>query len=82
MRYVYLEKKDMQAFLKHLKKKHKVVAPVKKENLFVFDEVEDANDICFDSIPTILPPKKYFIDRKSTRLNSSHIPLSRMPSSA
>ena len=26
--------------------------------------------------------KNNFIDRKSTRLNSSHIPLSRMPSSA
>ena len=25
---------------------------------------------------------KFHIDRKSTRLNSSHIPLSRMPSSA
>ena len=29
---------------------------------------------------TFLPPRA--IDRKSTRLNSSHIPLSRMPSSA
>ena len=27
-------------------------------------------------------PKYNFADRKSTRLNSSHIPLSRMPSSA
>ena len=26
--------------------------------------------------------KGYYLDRKSTRLNSSHIPLSRMPSSA
>ena len=26
--------------------------------------------------------KEYALDRKSTRLNSSHIPLSRMPSSA
>ena len=25
---------------------------------------------------------RYYLDRKSTRLNSSHIPLSRMPSSA
>ena len=25
---------------------------------------------------------RYMLDRKSTRLNSSHIPLSRMPSSA
>ena len=28
------------------------------------------------------PAAKIVIDRKSTRLNSSHIPLSRMPSSA
>ena len=27
-------------------------------------------------------PRSYESDRKSTRLNSSHIPLSRMPSSA
>ena len=27
-------------------------------------------------------PRGYYKDRKSTRLNSSHIPLSRMPSSA
>src|ERR1051326_5891474 len=30
---------------------------------------------CFAPVPTL-------VDRKSTRLNSSHIPLSRMPSSA
>ena len=43
----------------------------------------------YDKIPeyTLLMQKileniKKFIDRKSTRLNSSHIPLSRMPSSA
>ena len=29
-----------------------------------------------------LPPLLKGLDRKSTRLNSSHIPLSRMPSSA
>ena len=27
-------------------------------------------------------PRNFAVDRKSTRLNSSHIPLSRMPSSA
>ena len=31
---------------------------------------------------TLVPSLFPFIDRKSTRLNSSHIPLSRMPSSA
>ena len=30
----------------------------------------------------LLKQKKFLTDRKSTRLNSSHIPLSRMPSSA
>jgi sulfhydrogenase subunit beta (sulfur reductase) len=64
MKYYYLKKNDMQKFLEHLKKKHKVVAPVKKENLFVFDEVDEASSICFDSIPTILPPKKYFTPRQ------------------
>ena len=29
-----------------------------------------------------LPTDRFFLDRKSTRLNSSHIPLSRIPSSA
>ena len=34
-------------------------------------------------LPKIVPAlEKYLEDRKSTRLNSSHIPLSRMPSSA
>ena len=32
--------------------------------------------------PTAAPVSKGSLDRKSTRLNSSHIPLSRMPSSA
>ena len=34
---------------------------------------------------SLIPPLGHldaYIDRKSTRLNSSHIPLSRMPSSA
>ena len=38
----------------------------------------------YPSITTVLSSynKKALLDRKSTRLNSSHIPLSRMPSSA
>ena len=31
---------------------------------------------------TWVPEENLHVDRKSTRLNSSHIPLSRMPSSA
>ena len=36
----------------------------------------------YDSLGRLLPGRTTVIDRKSTRLNSSHIPLSRMPSSA
>ena len=39
----------------------------------------DPNKECTCSPPSI---QRYMADRKSTRLNSSHIPLSRMPSSA
>ena len=43
------------------------------------DEAGEASDV--DIVVRIVKPD-LFIDRKSTRLNSSHIPLSRMPSSA
>ena len=54
----------------------------------------DSFDCVFDGVPTLLYPKKTYVDtayailqkvpkdRKSTRLNSSHIEESRMPSSA
>ena len=51
-----------------------------------FDELGDWESKCEylmdlgDDLPEITPELKS--DRKSTRLNSSHIPLSRMPSSA
>ena len=60
MRYVYLKKTDLGEFIDLLKKNHKVVAPVKKENKFVFAEVDSADEISMEYTPTILPPKKYF----------------------
>ena len=44
----------------------------------VFDTVEIAKAL----LTMDLPPSKLDIDRKSTRLNSSHVSQSRMPSSA
>ena len=64
MRYVYLEHKDMDKLIKHLRKNHRVVAPTKKENLFAFRDVESADEISLDYIPSILPPKKYFFPQK------------------
>ena len=42
---------------------------------------EQANVVIYATGPPVLTPAAA-VDRKSTRLNSSHIPLSRMPSSA
>ena len=39
-------------------------------------------DVRVGVLPELMTEGEYFGDRKSTRLNSSHIPLSRMPSSA
>ena len=64
MGYVYLEKNDLGKFIDILNKKYKVMAPVKKENQFVFAQVDSADEISIDYIPTILPPKKYFMPQK------------------
>ena len=65
-----------------------------EENIRKIDcvtEVMSVNDLTGTSIPTQILPKKFLdrvakgdnkLDRKSTRLNSSHIATSRMPSSA
>ena len=45
MRYVHMQKQDLGAFIQHISKEHRVVAPVKKENLFVFADAENADQI-------------------------------------
>ncbi|MEF3281035.1 MAG: 4Fe-4S dicluster domain-containing protein [Elusimicrobiota bacterium] len=65
MKYHVIDKKNIDSFIKGLLKKMKVVAPVKKGNgNYVFQEVTSSQDIAFDYIPTIIPPKKYFMPPK------------------
>ncbi len=64
MQYIYLKKEDLSKFIEKLAREHKVMAPVKKENLFVFSEIEGPGEVCLDYLPTILPPKKYFTPQK------------------
>lgn len=62
MKYHILPKKDLNTFINALLKKMKVVAPVSKgNNNYVFQEITRAEEIAIDYIPTILPPKKYFM---------------------
>jgi len=63
--YVILEKTSFNKFIENLSKTQKVVAPVKKGvKSFVFDEVTSGEDVVLDYIPTILPPKKYFLPQQ------------------
>ncbi len=60
--YKLLQKKDLDPFVSSLSKQRKVVAPVRKGfKSFAFEEVTSAKEIELKHIPTILPPKKYFL---------------------
>ncbi|MCX5669556.1 MAG: 4Fe-4S dicluster domain-containing protein [Candidatus Omnitrophica bacterium] len=61
-RFVILSKKDLDAFISALAQSQKVVAPVARgHNNFSFAEVSSGKEITLKYIPTILPPKKYFL---------------------
>ena len=69
MKYGVIKKPDLHKWLGFLKKKAKLYAPKKKENLFVFRPVKDVPEICLEYIPTILPPKKYYFPQKEKLMN-------------
>jgi sulfhydrogenase subunit beta (sulfur reductase) len=67
MQYVTLKKPDLNKFITELAKGQKVIAPVAKgNNQFAFDEVTSGDQVSIDYIPTILPPKKYFMPQLET----------------
>lgn len=62
MQYVILKRENFNDFIFKLTKMQKVVAPVYKGyNNFAFEEVSSGEQISVKYIPTILPPKKYFM---------------------
>ncbi len=64
MKSAVIRKEDLNIWLEYLKKKAKLYAPKKKENLFVFRQVKDVTKITLEYNPTILPPKKYYYPQK------------------
>ena len=66
-RYVILEKKYFNDFISEIANEQKVVAPIAKGyRQYAFEEVTSGNQISLDYIPTILPPKKYFMPQIET----------------
>ena len=70
MNYHILKKDELDGFIKKLSKKMKVVAPVARDaGNFAFQEVKAASEIALKYIPTILPPKKYFMPQMEKMLD-------------
>lgn len=70
MNYHILKKDGLDGFIKTLSKTMKVVAPVARgAGNFAFQEVSAASEIALKYIPTILPPKKYFMPQREKMLD-------------
>lgn len=68
MKYAVIKKEALNKWLEYLKKKAKLYAPKRKENLFIFRPVKDVSKVCLEYISTILPPKKYYFPQKEKLL--------------
>jgi sulfhydrogenase subunit beta (sulfur reductase) len=67
--YVTLKKDRLDHFIGLLARKRKVMAPVSKGyDNYAFQQVTSAGEISLDYIPTIIPPKKYFMPQFETFL--------------
>ncbi len=67
--YLILTKDRFNDFIERLSGIQKLVAPVAKGfNNYAFEEVYSGNEIALKYIPTILPPKKFFIPQRETLL--------------
>ncbi|MEI7818051.1 MAG: 4Fe-4S dicluster domain-containing protein [Desulfuromonadales bacterium] len=69
MHQALLSKRRLADFVSYLVSGHKLVAPVPlQDGHFKFDEVHSLDEISLKYIPTILPPKKYFMPQRSSLL--------------
>lgn len=65
IQYVVLAKEDFDGFISRLSNVQKLVAPVAKgHNNYAFEEVTTGGQIALKYIPTVLPPKKYFLPQR------------------
>ncbi|MFH1542682.1 MAG: 4Fe-4S dicluster domain-containing protein [bacterium] len=65
--YVTIKKDQVSDLITRLAQEQKVAAPVSKgDNSFAFDYVTSGDQVSLEYIPTILPPKKYFMPQCET----------------
>ena len=68
LRYVKLPQENFEEFFNFLKRWGKLYAPVKKGDIYSFQNVETLSEITLDYTRTMLPPKKFFVRPKDEML--------------
>lgn len=66
MLYRVIDAQDLAALVAAFMKNYEVVAPVKRGNKYIFDVVEDPEDIELNYTTTVASPKKYFLPPRET----------------
>ncbi len=74
MYYCIINKDKMGQWISALAAKRNVYGPKKKENSFVFSQVNSYEEMTLLYRPTILPPKKYYFPQKESLLNFKNKP--------
>src|SRR5512139_1519626 len=68
--YQVLRKENLDGLVARLAKLQPLAAPVARgSGTFAFAAVRDAREIALEYVPTILPPKKYFLPPRETLLH-------------
>ena len=69
MHYEILKKERFDDCISRLAQTQRLAAPVSKGfNRFAFEEVASGSEIALHYVPTILPPKKFFMPQRETLL--------------
>lgn len=63
-----IKKENIVKMVEKLMKDYDVLAPVRKEERFVFDRIKNQNDVVLDYDTTILPPKKFLLPQAETMM--------------
>jgi sulfhydrogenase subunit beta (sulfur reductase) len=69
LRYIKLPSENFEEFFNALKSLGRVYGPVKKGNIYSFQEVQRAGEMALDYNRTMLPPKKFFVRPEDTILS-------------
>jgi sulfhydrogenase subunit beta (sulfur reductase) len=66
MRSLIIPKRDMTPFVASLQERFQVVAPIAREDKYIFAPLHSVSDLRLDYDTTILPPKNSFLPQKET----------------